>query len=265
MKLTFLLSALLIFFAFDAVSCPVWMTGKLYVINENNERINATVWKVSHADSFSLEKGERFHWYDTIESNRDTNVFEFWEGGWGGWDDEEKPKISKSYYRIQAEGYADLIINDIDFKGRDETGIPVLLVKMYPRRYHKMGEVTSLIEQYVYNQTIEVSDTIELNYVSYVENLENKDHPSGSIQKTLLAVESYPNPITDYIIMKINSVIVQPYVLKLMDNNGQILKETYLNLQETKFELQSQAKGNYYVQVFDPKGNPVYSRKFVKL
>lgn len=249
-------------------SCPVWIIGKMYVVDENNKFINAKVWRFDNKDSTLLDKGSRWGWQldDEDANSIDTNVFEFYGGGGWAWIDDEAPEKVTTYYRIKADGYADVILKDINFREEEGKGLPVLYIKMYPKKFIKVGNKLSLIERYVYDKDIVATDTMEINFSNYIQNIQTT---ASSIMvgdnETMLMVESYPNPVTDYLILKINSTVTEPYTLKLMDMQGKLVKQTALTTQETKYDLQWQTKGNYIVLVYDPKGNPIFSRQFVKM
>ncbi|MFM9946270.1 MAG: T9SS type A sorting domain-containing protein [Bacteroidia bacterium] len=265
----FTLAFFSVFFNSVSISCPIWLEGKIIVVDENGRVLDAQIWKIRNKDSFQLNKGAQYDWGNNeddnqINVNSDTNFFEFWTGG--GWYFTESERPFLIHYRVRVPGYADVIIKDIDFNYSFEKVLPVLFVKMYPKRFYKSADKMSLIDRYVYDKVFEVNDTAELNFVNYMEYLQiNSDNVMRGENKTLLAVESYPNPVTDYIILKINTAITEPYTLKLMDMQGKLVKQSALTMQETKYDLQWQAKGNYIVMVYDPKGNPIFSRQFVKM
>jgi len=236
-------------------ACPVWHIGDLYVLDEYGNQVNAKVWKYySKTDSFRMTK-------ESYYLSSDTNAFEFWTGNYrGGYG---KTDI---FIRIEAEGYADVSIKSIEFiKIAERRRYPKLVVVMYPKKFIKHGDKFVQISQIVYGKPIIVKDSLTLTMKDYLEFIPNKSTSNSLLMdNSIMSVESYPNPVTDLIILKINSPILEPYKLKLMDINGNIVSEIFLTNNETRYDLSWISKGSYFIQVFEPNGNPIYIKKFIK-
>lgn len=254
----------LILFSLCAVklsACPVWLVGKMKIVNEHGELLKATVWHYYDKDSFELKPGNR--WAMDDEESNDAEYFEFWEGG-GWYDDGEQSGKITDYYRLQVPGFADLVINSIDFNSEDEK-IPTLVVVMYPKKFFKIDDKLSLIEQYVVTKPLNIAEDRELNLADYWENIQlRSDAVMAGDNESLLTVESYPNPVTHYILLKINAEIKQPYTLKISDIQGQLIKEVALTEKNNHCELEGLSRGAYIAMVYDPIGVPVFSRRFLK-
>lgn len=259
---TLLLVALGIFTSFELFACPVWMIGKIRIVDENNKPVNAKIWKfVSKNDSFQMDKSINYR-----TELHDTDYYAMYSGGgWGRYDYEDR--VAADYYlRIQAEGYADVTLKSLDYNLRNNReNYPVLVVKMYSGRFIKSGEQMTLINQYAYNQDIIVDDSTILGYQDYITSLGDIELLGLGNHGSLLAVESYPNPVLEHMTIKINSEIIEPYILKLMDSQGKLIRQTTLTAAETKYDLQWQAAGRYILMVLNPEGKPIFSRQFVKI
>jgi len=258
MKTKIILLALFSFFKiYDVMACPVWIVGKLYVVDENNKPLTAQIWTYYASDSFLRSKDNYF----SREQEMDTNVYNFWEGGLRYYSDNEVK--SDKYLRIQAEGYADVIIKELKFDG--EYNVPKIIIKMYPKRFVKTGQTITLLDHYVCNKELIVKDSMEINFADYLESIQNASLVTLGEEATLMTVECYPNPVTDFLVLKINAEVTEAYSTKLTDMQGKLIRQTALTSRETKYDLKWEVSGNYILFVYDPKGNPVFSTKLLKI
>jgi hypothetical protein len=112
-KLTLLL-LILVSSSMASICCPVWIVGKLYVVDENNNPVSVKIWRhYSSIDSSLMSK--RKYRYGQNE-NKDTNAYEFWNGGFRGGSNNNETNGSNKYIRIQAEGFTDVIIRNLIFE-----------------------------------------------------------------------------------------------------------------------------------------------------
>lgn len=261
-KLTFL-SLFFVVNSMASVCCPVWLVGKLYVVDENNRPVNVKVWR-HYSDKDSSLQPKRRYWYGEAET-KDTNAYEFWNGGFTGSLNYMDKSTSNRYLRIQAEGYTDVIIRNLKFIDNEKSGINKLVIKMYARKYIKTGDRITLIQQFECDKIIVETDSMVVDIKFYEKTIKNAREASLLSNSSLLSVESYPNPVTDYLVVKINSEIKEPYQFKLLDAEGKLISQSKILVNISNVDLQWISKGRYILMVYDPKGNPVLSRTFLKI
>jgi len=252
-KILLILLLSLIFNQTGFACCWSYPIGKLYVTDENNKHINVKVWIYTNTKDSALMKKSKPSSYVT-----DTNVYRFWNYYYRG-----DHSAREKFLRIQADGYADVVIKNIVFD-EESLKIPIIVIKMYAKKYIKSGDKITLLDQYYCNKSLLVKDSTEINMKDYVESVQKSASAMAGSTATIMAVESYPNPVTDYLILKINAPVTKPYSLSLVDMQGKLISQSALTLQETKYDLQWITQGNYILMVYDPKGQPVFSKKFVK-
>jgi hypothetical protein len=66
-----------------------------------------------------------------------------------------------------------------------------------------------------------------------------------------LECETYPNPATDYLILKINSERIENMRYQLFDLNGKVLEEAFIGDTETVISLKNYKSANYLLKVLD--------------
>lgn len=242
----------------NVYSCPVWKIGKLYVIDQNGKPIaGARVWNfVALADSYLMKKNK----YDKLHTS-DSNAYEFWSRGYMY----KKVKLPDKAVRIQAQGFADVIIKTLNFSGnRGEDFLPVLKVTMYSKAYITRGNLTTLVTEFVYEKELLVTDTTIIRYADYVQSFKSENKVSAANRTANLEVSTFPNPVIDKLYIQVNKDIFKPYKAKLIDVNGKELVEMELYEKKSEMDMQWQVAGMYVIQVYDPEGVLLYSLKFLK-
>jgi hypothetical protein len=252
----------LFYFAEAVLSCPVYRIGKLSVVDEHKKPVLlTTVWRYySLTDSFGMRKGLA---YDEDDSP-DSNSYHFYSSGWGK---RRRPDAhpADKYLRIQAPGYADVIIKTLEFRGNfDEEDVPELTVVMYPRKYVTKGDLVTLLDHYTCEKELKVKDSLTIGIRDYMEAIRAESTVSTANRNTGFIVQTYPNPVIDKLNIRINATLPKPYTAKLLDMQGKIVTEMELPDQNSVMDLQWEAKGLYVIQVFDPEGVLLYSLKFLK-
>jgi hypothetical protein len=84
------------------------------------------------------------------------------------------------------------------------------------------------------------------------------------MRKTLL-VESYPNPVKDYLTLDIQSNIKEPWSVIFTDLSGKQVLKTLVNESLTSFDLSGIPPGTYIMVVYNNNKIPIYSRRFILL
>jgi hypothetical protein len=251
----------LFYFAETALSCPVWRVGKMYIVDEHGKPIpDAKVIRyISLEDSFWMKKN-RYNYLDTLDSN----AYVFWRGGGLGWRT-DLDKLPNKYLRIQAPGYADVIIKEMTFKSkRYDEPLTKVYIHMYAKSYLRKGDLFTLINQYISEEEITVEDSMHLRIENYNQSLRSENAVEFALRTSVALVKTYPNPVLDKLNIEINSVIIKPYKVTLTDMQGRTINEMSIDNSRSILDMQWEAKGMYFIQVYDPEGVLLYSLKFLK-
>ncbi len=246
---------------YNAMSCPTWRIGKMYIVDENNKPIqNARVWVYSSlTDSFKFGKSKYF----------DTNAYYFWTGGLRFYRSEEERKPANKCLLIQAEGYAEVAIKELKFTGKvdysnEEETLPVLLIKVYTKRYVKKGDLFTLMNNYICEKRLEVKDSLIVGIDDYTESIREANTVVNAQRVSAYIVKTYPNPVKDKLNIEINATVTKPYKAILLDVQGKLINESQLTVQQSTVDMEWQSAGIYFIQVFDPEGVLLYAFKFIK-
>lgn len=262
MKLKLLIPLLVFLFVSEAGNaCPVYLKGKIKVVDEYNKIIpNAIIWGYSSLnDSFKIRK--KFNY----RRNSDTNTYYIYtSGGWNiwGWGDEDYKYPDKEYL-ITAEGYATLIVKGVYFKWEEgDTVVPTLIITMYGQKYKKVNNSIALYDKFVVNETVEVKDTVRLKWKDYVGD--EDDISNGFGKEVFTKVTTYPNPVVKGLHIKINYAITSPLTAKISDVQGKLIEEIRIENNEVDWDLQWHKKGSYFLTVYDETNKPIHTQLIVK-
>jgi hypothetical protein len=66
-----------------------------------------------------------------------------------------------------------------------------------------------------------------------------------------LECEAFPNPATDYLVLKIHSEQIENMKYQLIDLNGKVLEEAFIGDAETTISLKQYKPTNYFLKVID--------------
>ena len=66
-----------------------------------------------------------------------------------------------------------------------------------------------------------------------------------------LECEAYPNPATDFLILKIHREQIENMKYQLIDLNGKVLEEAFIGDAETIISLKHYKPTNYFLKVMD--------------
>jgi len=87
-----------------------------------------------------------------------------------------------------------------------------------------------------------------------IKNVQNKSE-----------ITVYPNPAQYYLQLNLqNSKANYPIVLKIIDNNGKIVKYAKSNSSISKIDIKNLANGLYYIQIVDVNNNKIGTASFIK-
>lgn len=253
----------------DAISCRIWPSGKMYIVDENNNPLHASVWRFySSQDSFMLGKG---NYWGEYGDTTDSDPYIFWGGGGNRYYESEGKKPANKYLRIKAEGYADVIIEErivfIRKEGYyyyDKESLPVLVVKMYPKKYVRKGDLFTLMNSYVYEKNLEVKDSLVIGFDDYIESIREANTVANAQRVATYVVRTYPNPVKDKLNIEINLEITKPYKAILCDIQGKQISESQLLTQNSVLDMEWETAGIYFIRVYDPEGLMLYSLKIIK-
>lgn len=243
----------------DAFSCPVYLKGKIKIVDEYNKVIpNAIIWGYSSLnDSFKVRK--RFKYIEKPDTN---TYYIYTKGGWGGWDYEDYKFPDKEYF-IEAEGYASLIVRGVHFKReRGDTVFPTLVVTMYGQKYKKVNNSIALYDKFIIDETVQVKDTVRLKWKDYVGD--EDDISNGFGKEVFTKVTTYPNPVMKGLHIKINYAITSPLTAKISDVQGKLIEEIRIENNEVDWDLQWHKKGSYFLTVYDETNKPIHTQLIAK-
>ncbi len=264
MKLKLLIFFLsLFFFAEKGEACPVWLAGKIRIVDENNNVIhNAKLWSYrSLNDSFLRKKGD--YDYDS-DARVDTSTYFIYEGGgWRIWETDYK-KADKEYL-ITADGYADVILKNVNFEwGFNDTvySTPTLVITMYGQKYKKVNNSIALYDRFFVDKTVTVERETTLAWKDYVGD--ENDINNGFGKDVFTKVTTYPNPVVKGLHIKINYTITSPLVAKISDIQGKLVEQLLIENNEIDWDLQWQKAGNYFLTIYDEGNKPIHTQLIAK-
>jgi hypothetical protein len=283
-KVLLLFTLLTTFFTATAITCacPIWYTGKFYVVDENGNSIqDVKVYKfLSVSDSFKMTRGERYKYMfgmrDSVRQQElDSTPFEIWSGG--GWYIRGNRVLPDYKFKFEAKGYADLWLKDMNmmscniFDTTSNCVSPVLYITMPKKKYKKVGAGFTLVNKYYYNNNLAVKDTVLFsifNEGSFQKN--NKvsrviavDSETPSIDEKL-AVVTYPNPVVDQIKIMLNEAPKEPKRVRIFGVTGNEIISQELTEVESKISMDGRASGMYIIRVYDENGFVIHDDKLVK-
>lgn len=246
-------------------TCPDWHIGDFYIIDNAGKPLNAKLWKVyfnskNIKDSFLIKKdyhyiiyNEKKYTIDTVINRRCLYVSNIWSK-------------SNSYFRIQAEGFSDVIIKDFSFENNSNfvNNDPKLIVKMYPATYIKNGTNIHLITEYICNKKIIINDSFVLDMKEYIENINiSKVNKTENPEQKLLLVDTYPNPVSDILYLKINCTVKEPYTIVITDETGKEVMRANISNSINSIDLSGFANGFYITTLYNHQQLPIYNRRFL--
>jgi hypothetical protein len=264
-KSTFLIASFFIFFiSHSAFSCPVYRSGVVQIINESGEIINhAKMWFIRGNDSFIVPKKDRFT-YDSIEVN-DTSRYVFYSSGYRG-----RNSNINNYYRIHAEGYADVIIENFSFynpnsKYRNLDIDPCIKITLYPSKYLMKDDQLIKFTQYHLETAQWLKDTTVIDLSHYTKFLKEENSVESIQRKAVSGMHTYPNPATTHLHVDLKDSMIQPFKAVICDINGKELKSILLTEASSKILLDFEEKGVFLITVYNHEGELKYCHKFVRV
>jgi hypothetical protein len=264
-KSTFLIASFFIFFiSHSAFSCPVYKIGAVQIINESGELINsAKMWRIIDKDSFILQKSDRFV---RDASKKDTTYYSFYTSGMFS----KLPSENKSYYRIQAEGYADVVIENFNFnntnkKDRDWTYVPFIKITLYPSKYILKDDQLIKFTEYHLKTIQSVNDTSIIDLSHYTQFLKEENSVESIQRKANSGMHTYPNPATTHLQVDLKDSMIQPFKAVICNMNGKELKSVLLTETSSKILLDFEQKGVFLITVYNHEGELKYCHKFVRV
>lgn len=264
-KSTFLFASFFIFFiSQSAFSCPVYRIGAVQIINESGELINhARMLFVSGNDSLLIDKGDEYS-YDTIKSN-DTSQYIFYSSSYRG-----RQFNINNYYRIHAEGYADVIVNHFNFYNPNNKNHiwdvdPVIKITLYPSKYLMKDDQLIKFTQYHIESAQWLKDTTVIDLSHYTKFLKEENSVESIQRKASSGMHTYPNPATTHLQVDLKDSMIQPFKAVICDMNGKELKSVLLTESSSEILLDFEEKGVFLITVYNHEGELKYCHKFVRV
>jgi len=238
--------------------------GKVVVVNNQMEPIkNINFWQFTTAeDSFKLGKNT---WINPSKEDTMSYSFYYGYGGWGRhWKLEDKEKVDSKYtFRIEAEGYADVVISKIKFKTKDwsdSTSVnPVLYIVMQTHQYETVGNTIKRIEAYHVKESIKVKDTLIFKMPNRFNSYDNGGIAAES------NIKSYPNPVIDQMQINYTNAPLLSNSYMIRNYLGQEIKIGELKATQNNLDLSALKPGSYILEIEDENGNISYLKKFIKV
>ena len=112
------------------------------------------------------------------------------------------------------------------------------------------GSVSYTIGQLVYSTITGTNDNsiaqgVQQPYeISIVSGIAEADEIN-------LKILAYPNPVTDFLILKVNDVTQMQYIAFLYDINGRLLKNIKITDYKTQIEVNDLTPSIYFLKVFN--------------
>lgn len=247
-----LLTLILILFSIQiAQACPIWLVGRVIVVDEFDQPIK---------DAKLIRYYNGGHDSSIIEI--DTQGYEVFDGGLRY--SFTRNNVPTFNYRVVADGYADWRIKDFSFDGTLEF-IPILKIVMSRHRYMFLGNVYTKVKVFSSEKILNIDkDTFTLSIEQSIERTEKFNYTTSSELRSSLNVNSYPNPVKDRLSIEVKDSLVHPYKAVLCDLNGRVITEQELTQNITDINLQFESAGFYLISVYKHDGELLYSTKFIK-
>jgi hypothetical protein len=267
---------LLVFFCFQLIStaCPVYHIGTLYVVNEQNKPLNAEVW-MYHTAADSFKKKASFNnnkdWYfdedepTEEEAQKMSWRYIFYSGGFyfDYFGDDDLRKKADKELLIRCEGYADVILTDLDFKRSDKYRPSVLVVVMYAQKTIRTSNGYTTISCLQHPGGLEVKDSMRLEFNDYIDHKTQTE--SQAEENLAIKIKLFPNPVTDYVILENKLEQHKQVLVKILSADGKELERINVEEEQHKIQMNWFNKGKYLLIVEDQSGHMLHRQWLVKL
>jgi len=257
MKLRIFTVLCVLCFNIPAWSCPELPIGYIRVVDQHNNIIkNAKIWQYYTSTDSSLLRKTR--WYP------DTNLFRVYENYYDYYIDfrEYKIQLSEKQFRIQAEGYTDVLLSAvkfIDVRHFYDTFEPILTVVLYGKKYIKANNSISVIHHYFLKDTVNVTDTSQTILNGYFTNYSSMEGQSCT------KISTYPNPVSKELHIRVNYNFSEPVMASLSDAQGREMTAILVESETAVMNLESYKPGNYYIVIKDARGEYLHRQLIIKL
>lgn len=241
----------------EAKSCPVWPIGVLIISDESGRKLkDAKMWRVYENDSILCEKYSRNYKPDA------DSIFKFFSRGYISGQNK-----GIKYYRIQCEGYSDVVVRAFNFNFHSlERGrkLPVLNIVLYKMKFIQKDGYFIKFDQYELEEAKATSDSTVINIEHYTKKLKQEATQATYDRIMRSNYLTYPNPVQDKMTIEIKDSMPHPFKVKVFDLSGKVVFEEELTETLTKIDLTAIAAGTYFVRIEDHKGEMRHCMKFVK-
>lgn len=79
-----------------------------------------------------------------------------------------------------------------------------------------------------------------------------------------LSISLYPNPSSDYIVLKTVKELFESLTFQLFDSQGKKIDQGQISAEETIISMKVWSVGTYYVDIFNQQNNKIQSFKIIK-
>lgn len=265
-KLRRILITTILFSGLSAWACPVWLVGYVKIVDETGKVLkDAKLWYVYGANDSALRSRAKLDIEDSVYLDK----YSVYTGG-GSWDEIPGP-VFREYYRVQCDGFTDVVIKDIEFTrkksswpGRNAAELPTLNIVMYKSQFIQKGDYFIKLNEYVVDEVKVDSDSTVVNIKQYTHDLINES-VEATIERALKSPYlSYPNPVKDKITVEVKDSMPQPLKVKVYDLAGKVVFEADHTESKLEYDLSVLAAGSYFIRIETQEGEMKYCRKFVK-
>lgn len=254
---TLLVCLLCSFLAQTVKACPIWLEGYVKVVDESGKALdNVKFWNIYNKnDSFLYPK-------DRLNENiyGDTFRYSIYTDGLRLFSEP-----FNEYFRVQCEGYTDVVIGDLKFNVRKrEDKYQTLYIVMYRQRFIQKGDYFIQVPQYELGDIEINSDSTVINMTQYSEKILEESEQATYERVLKSNYLSYPNPVKDKITVEVKDSMPQPFKVKIYDLVGKVVFEGDMTEPKLEFDLIDIVPGNYFIRIENTLGEIKYCRKFLK-
>lgn len=276
MKKSFLYLCFVIFLSLSESmeACPVrpYRTyikahGIIKVQDKNGKSIpDAVIWKVyGPIDSIKLEKGILRMNYN-LGGELDSFLHHIYSKQYGRMQVDTIDGRS-FHYRVHADGYADLIVEDFLFLTGSNAGTQFYTITLEkPQKLYienKLREINEYEYGIVYSHPM--GDSSSLNREDYLQFMREQGSLSPeNLQDIEYTLNAYPNPAVESINIELKETITLPFKAVITDLFGKKIREFELTENISKANVQDLASAYYFLSVFNAQGELKYGIKFLK-
>lgn len=259
------------------IACPVTHIGTLYVVNDQNKPLHAEVWVYNTANDSFKKKPTRKDDLDFYANENDSVNkrnspinwrYDFYSGGlyFGNYTYDDEGFLVKKADKellIRCEGYADVILTDLDFRYSKKYRASILVVVMYARKTIRTSNGYTTLTCLQHPGGLEVKDSIRLEFNDYIDHKTQTENQAE--ENMAIKIKLFPNPVTDFVILENKMEQHKNVLLRILSADGKELEQIKVEAEQHKIQMNWFAKGKYLLIVEDNLGHMLHRQWLIKL